>query len=249
MGALPAEFIKLRRSLAWVVVVVLPLALVLSAVVNTAVVGREPGDAWDTLWMRSLVFYGLFPLPVGIAILASLVWRVEHRGGNWNALMSGPTSTARVVTAKAGVTFVLAAAMQLVMFVAVVVVGKLVLGLPDLLPARYVGVSLLIALACLPAAVLQSALSMTMRSFAAPVAVALVGAGVSVVALVAGLPGAIASPYALLARATQTGTGTFADPGPITPGPVLAMALTAVVVGGALLAATSHVLDRRDVRT
>jgi len=68
------------------------------------------------MWLRSVVFYGLFPLAIGIGILASLMWRVEHRGGNWNALMSGPTSSMRIVAAKAVVVAVLAAAMQVVLF-------------------------------------------------------------------------------------------------------------------------------------
>lgn len=249
MGAVRAEFLKLKRSLSWAVVVLLPVAIVISGAVTTLASGEPPADGWHTLWLRSVVFYGLFPLAVGIGILASLVWRVEHRGGNWNTLMSGPTSSLRIVVAKATVVAVLAAAMQAVLLIAVVLIGKLAFGVPGMLPGEYVAISALIVLACLPVAVLQSGLSMLMRSFAAPIAVAFLGAGASVVLLLAELSGAIfVIPYALISRATQLGTGTFADTGTITPGVIASIVIATVVLTAALTAATAAVLDRRDTR-
>jgi len=248
MGAVRAEFIKLKRSLSWTVVVLLPVAMVIAGAVNTLVSGETPEDGWHTMWLRSVVFYGLFPLAIGI--LASLVWRVEHRGGNWNALMSGPTSSMRIVAAKAVVVAVLAAAMQVVLFLTVTVIGSFVFAIPGPPPGRYVAVSLLIMIACVPVAVLQSGLSMLMRSFAAPIAVAFLGAGAAVVLLLAGLDAAIfVVPYALISRATQLGTGTFGDTGAITAGDVVSIVAGALVLTAALIAATTAILDRRDTRT
>lgn len=250
MGAVRAEFIKLKRSLSWTVVVLLPVAMVIAGAVNTLVSGETPEDGWHTMWLRSVVFYGLFPLAIGIGILASLVWRVEHRGGNWNALMSGPTSSMRIVAAKAVVVAVLAAAMQVVLFLTVTVIGSFVFAIPGPPPGRYVAVSLLIMIACVPVAVLQSGLSMLMRSFAAPIAVAFLGAGAAVVLLLAGLDAAIfVVPYALISRATQLGTGTFGDTGAITAGDVVSIVAGALVLTAALIAATTAILDRRDTRT
>lgn len=250
MGAVRAEFIKLKRSLSWTVVVLLPVAMVIAGAVNTLVSGETPEDGWHTMWLRSVVFYGLFPLAIGIGILASLVWRVEHRGGNWNALMSGPTSSMRIVAAKAVVVAVLAAAMQVVLFLTVTVIGSFVFAIPGPPPGRYVAVSLLIMIACVPVAVLQSGLSMLMRSFAAPIAVAFLGAGAAVVLLLAGLDAAIfVVPYALISRATQLGTGTFGDTGAITGGDVVSIVAGALVLTAALIAVTTAILDRRDTRT
>ena len=249
MDAVRAEFLKLKRSLNWVVVLMLPLAMVVSACVNTLASGEPLADGWHTLWLRAVGVYGLFPQAIGIAILASLVWRAEHRGGNWNALMSGPTASRRIVAAKAVVVTVLAAAMQLVMIAAVLVMGSLVLGLPGLLPAEYLGVSVVIVLACIPLAVLQSALSMLLRSFAAPVAVALLGAALSSAALLAAGDLAIVSPYALATRATQLGTGVFADSGTITAGILTAIVTATVLAASALIAANTAILERRDTRT
>jgi hypothetical protein len=249
MGSLRAEFIKLKRSLSWAVVVPLPMMAVVTGAVNTVVSGQEFEQGWHTLWLRVLVFYGLFPLAVGVAALASLVWRVEHRGGNWNALMGRRVSSAEVVVGKFAVLAVLAGAMQAALVAGVVVAGKLMFGLPGMLPPRYFAVSAVIVLACLPVAALQSGLSMLMRSFAAPVAVALLGATSGVLLLVARLEApALLLPYGLVSRATQLGTGTFGDGGTVTAGAMGAIAAAALVLTAAVLAGTAAVLDRRDIR-
>lgn len=255
MGALHAEFLKLTRSQSWAVVAVLPVVMVLVGAVNSAAVDPAAGGGlpagWDTMWLRSVVFYGLFPLAVGIAILASLVWRPEHRrasgsgSGSWNALLTSGVSSWRIVAAKTLVVAALAAVMQVVLLAAIVLVGKIAFGLPGLPPLRYAGLSALIVLASLPLAAWQSALSMMWRSFAAPIAVAFAGAAVGVVLLLAKLPGAIAWPYALLARVTQLGTGTFADPGTIGAGTVAVLVGVSLGLTGLVLAASAAILDRR----
>lgn len=250
MNAIGAELVKLKRSLSWAVVVLLPITLVVSGSVMTLIDGRPLEDGWHTLWMRSIVFYGLFPLAVGIAILASLIWRAEHRGSNWNALMSGPTSSLRIVLAKATVIGMLAAIMQVLAVATTIVLGKLVFQLPGFLPGEYLIAAVVIIVACFPVAVLQSWLSMLMRSFAAPVAVAFVGAGISAFLLVLKLtPAIFISPYATVSRATQLGTSTFADTGEVT-GPVVALIIgAALILSAVLTTADTAILERGDTRT
>ena len=250
MNAFFAELIKLRRSLSWAVVTLLPVVMVASGSIMTLIDGGELEDGWHTLWMRSFVFYGLFPLSVGIAILASLVWRAEHLGGNWNSLMAGPTASLRIVLAKAGVVAVLAAIMQAVAVLVVVALGELAFGLPGLLPPRYLAVSIAIVVASIPVAVLQSWLSMQMRSFAAPVAIAFLGSGVSAFLLVVGVDAAIfVSAYGAVSRAAQLGTATFADTGDITGDVLAAIAASSLLLSAVLAAANTLVLERADART
>ncbi|MFD3688396.1 ABC transporter permease [Nocardiopsis sp. NPDC058631] len=249
MGVVRAEFLKLKRSLSWAVVVLLPLMAVITGAVNTLVSDQRLGDGWHTLWMRVVVFYGLFPLAVGVAVLASLVWRVEHQGGNWNALMGRKVSSLDVVVAKAAVLAALAAAMQAVLLGGVIVAGKLVFALPGVLPPQYVLVSVVIVVACLPVAALQSTLSMLMRSFATPVAVALLGATAGALLLMTRLDAlSMILPYGLISRATQLGTGTFADSGSITVAAVVVPVAAALALTAAVLAAAAAVLDRLDIR-
>lgn len=249
MDTLMAEIHKLKRSQSWGVVIVLPLVVVAAGTLTSILSGRPLSGGWDTLWQRTVVFHGLAPLALGVAVLASLTWRSEHRGGNWNALMAGPTSSGQIVVAKTLVVALLAAAMQVVLVVAVVLVGKLAFALPGWPPASYLTVSGLVVLAGLPLAAVQSALSMVLRSFAAPVALALVGAGAGLVLLVAGVDGAIfVLPHVLAARATQVGSGVFGDAGVLGAGPIGTVLLATALLTAVVLASATRTLDRRDVQ-
>lgn len=248
MSVFIGELMKLKRSLSWSIVIALPVLIVLSGVVNTIAAGQPPEDGWHTMWLRSVVFYGLFPLPIGVGILASLVWRAEHRGGNWNALMCGTTSTFGLITAKTAAVAVLSTAMQGILLVSITVVGKAAFGLDGVLPVNYWGLGLLVALACVPVAALQSTLSLLMRSFAAPIAVAFVGAGLAVLLLMAKItPVLFVLPYAVVVRTTQLGTGTFADSGTVTPGAVATIVIAASALTAVILVGTTALVDRRDV--
>lgn len=248
MGAISAELLKLKRSLAWPVVVLLPVVLVLAGAATQLADGTLPEDGWDTVWLQSVGFYGLFPLAIGIAILGSLVWRVEHRGSNWNALMSSPTPTLRIVVAKTLVVAALTALMQIVLVLAVIAVGKLAFALPGMLPGEYLGIAVLLVLATVPAAALQSALSMILRSFAAPVAIALVASGISTAALMVAGNATLVSPYGLATRTALLGTGSFADSGTVTAGDVTAIVVASLVLSVLIVAVTTGALNRRDTR-
>ena len=54
-----AEILKLRGSTSWAVVVLLPVASVVSACIFV-----RP-DSWRLLWIRSVGFYGMALLPSG----------------------------------------------------------------------------------------------------------------------------------------------------------------------------------------
>lgn len=82
MGSVYTEFLKLKRSMSWAVVLLLPIIMVSTGSMSSIAGGGQFDDGWHTLWIRSIGFYGMAILSVGIAILASLVWRVEHRGSN-----------------------------------------------------------------------------------------------------------------------------------------------------------------------
>lgn len=250
MNTIAAELIKLKRSQNLAVVLLLPLVLAGVGTFNSVLSGADLQNGWYTLWLRTVVFYGLFPLTLGVALLASLTWRAEHRGSNWNALMSGPVPSVRIVVAKTAVVSIQAAFMQIVMIVAVIVLGKVVFGLSGNLPGPLWTASALIIASSIPLAALQSGLSMVIGSFAVPIAVAIVGAGVSVFLLTAQVGGAIfVLPYALASRATQLATGTFGDGGALTTGSVASVLVASAILTVAGLVASSRVLDRRDVHS
>ena len=252
MDSLTTELIKLRRSTSWGIALLLPIIMVAAGGGSTwATDGFVEG--WHTLWVRSIGFYTMAVLAVGLAVLASLVWRVEHQGSNWNTLMSRPVPTWQIVAAKTISVAVLAAVMQLVLVVAVVAVGVGILDLPGMLPARYLATSGLIVIACVPVCALQSALSAFSRSFALPVAAGLALAGVGTMSLLMHVPGAAILPQALLTRTALI--GAFSSAGETTfevqdlsaAGAVTTIGLS-VTLTAIIIAATARVLDRSDTR-
>lgn len=255
MRHLHTEFMKLRRSLSWPIIVILPIIAVASGAIGSLSTGQGLTDGWHTLWIRSIGFYGMALLPVGIAILAALVWRVEHRNGNWNALMSGPSPAWRIVVGKAGVVAIMTGIMQVILLVTVVVFGTLVFGLPGFLPWKYFLSSVLVIVACVPIAAIQSGLSMFIRSFATPVAIALVATGISTVALLVGSTAAVISPYALTTYATQLGTTLVGGDNTSFDASSVSAASTALVVTASTLstcvivAVATFALNRADTRT
>lgn len=255
MGSIITEFLKLKRSTSWAVVIGLPVVMVFFGAMGTIAEEGTFEYGWHTLWVRSIGFYGMAILSVGIAILASLVWRVEHKNNNWNALMSRSVPTSQIIIGKIAAITALCAAMQIVLVAAVVILGKLLFQLPGMLPIEYLASSALIIVACIPVAAIQSALSTFFRSFAAPVAIALVLTGACTMALLLKLQAAIVLPYALLTQTTQIGaqamlggSGTSFAAADLTPASVsltilLSAGLTAVIIG-----ITSALLNRSDTR-
>ena len=252
MSSTITELIKLRRSASWGIVVLLPIIMIVSGGGSTWATDGFV-DGWHTLWVRSIGFYSMAVLAVGLAVLASLVWRVEHRGSNWNALMSRPVPTWQIIAAKTVSVAVLAAVMQLVFVLALTLIGAGLIGLPGMLPARYLAISALIVVACVPVCALQSALSAFSRSFALPVAAGLALTGVGTMSLLVHVPGAVILPHALLTRATLTGAFDSANETTFEI-PNLTAATAATTIGlsvtltAIIIAATARVLDRSDTR-
>ena len=247
MSSIIIEFLKLRRSASWGVVLVLPTVSVLCACVLV-----RPTD-WQLPSAASDVYKRQVLLPVSLGVLASLVWRVEHQGSNGLALMSAPVTTGRTVAAKATAAWLLAAVMQLVLVLAATAVGSLVLGLPGVLPLRYLVAGLLIAVACAPVCALQSGLSAFTRSFAVPVAIGLALTGAGTAMLLARVPAAWLLPHALVTRTTQIGA-TSEGAALVFAAQELTWTSAAVTVGisaalsAVVVLATSVALERSDTR-
>lgn len=112
---------------------------------------------------------------------------------------------------------------------------------------------MLIMLGCIPVAVLQSFLSMVLRSFAVPVAIALVGSGLSTAILMTGSPAILLSPYALATYSTQIGTSlvdnasTVFDAAALTPSSAGTVIVIVIVLTVMLLGGTTMLLNRQDI--
>ncbi|MEK8131883.1 ABC transporter permease [Paenibacillus filicis] len=190
-----AEWLKLRRSRLGLVLAVLPVLSLLMGCANFVINQAVLQNGWYSLWTQVSLFYGEFFLPVLIAICCAYVCRLEHMNHNWNALLTAPVSPASVVLSKLGVVSVLIAGVQL-LFVGLYVGAGLTLGLGNSLPPELPGWALRGWLASVAIGAVQLMLSMRIRSFAAPVGIALCAVFLGLGLYVAKL--GYLSPYSLL---------------------------------------------------
>lgn len=181
--ALHAEAVKLRRAPIWIAYAALPL---IAAVIGTFNYQQNLGlltPGWENLWTQHTLFELYFFLPALVGAGCSWLMGLEHAGTNWNQVLASPVAPWRVVVAKlvvgAGMLAVALAATG-ALFVAL---GKAV-GLPGL-PSGDCVISLLLAWAGgVSVVAVQLLVSALVRSFAAPVGVALAG-GIAGLALAA----------------------------------------------------------------
>ncbi|BDA64104.1 hypothetical protein MANAM107_09380 [Actinomyces capricornis] len=239
LGALIAvEILKLKRSAVWVVTGLLPLLAVITGSANYAMNSGVLSQGWVSLSSQVTLFYSMAFFSLGVALLASAAWRVEHRGTSWSAMRTGVHSAAAVVAAKTLATMLPVAAMQAVLIALTWVVG-VGLGLGPAIPAGFVLAGLLAIVVSLPLVALQSLLSMLMRSFAAPVALCFGGCVAGFGMLAGQSPLVYAIPQGIVSRCLSLGSSAVSDAGRLDASGVLPVLVATAALGavcwGALL--------------
>lgn len=230
---LAAEAIKLRRSSAWVVAVLLPLLAVITGTVNF-IMNRESFEGWISLSSQITLFYSMMFCSLGVALLASTVWRVEHRGTSWNAMRTTPHSPTAVALAKTLVILAPVLAMQSVLLALTWLAGITVADLGPAIPAAFVASGLLAILGALPLVAMQSLLSMLMRSFAAPVAVAFLGCVMGFGLLASQNPLAYAVPQGILSKTLTLGSSAVSTAGSLDAASMLPLVFAIVCIGAVM---------------
>ncbi|ANW98546.1 multidrug ABC transporter permease [Thermoclostridium stercorarium subsp. thermolacticum DSM 2910] len=181
-----AEWMKLRHSRIWMILVILPVISVLVGSANFSVNRDILTKEWYSLWSQVGLFYGEFFLPVLIAVLCAYMWRLEHLNKNWNMIMTAPVSVPCIFLAKLTIAALLLLFIQTFLFILYLIGGKLA-GLTSGLPGELTGWFFRGWMASLTIASFQLALSMRIKSFAAPVGIGLCAAFAGLGMYVAGL--------------------------------------------------------------
>lgn len=231
---LAAEAIKLKRSSAWVVVILLPLLAVFAGTFNFYANREVFSQTWESLTSQMTVFYSMFFCSLGVALLTSTVWRVEHRGTSWNAMRTTPHSPMAVALAKTLVIFVPVLAMQVVFMVLAWISGTFIMGLGPAMPLVFIVADLLAIVGALPLIAVQSLLSMLMRSFAAPVAVAFVGCVVGFGFEASQNPLVYAVPQGILSKTLTLGSSAMSTAGKLDAASMLPLVVSIVGLGAVL---------------
>ncbi|MEU5156445.1 ABC transporter permease [Glycomyces sp. NPDC021274] len=239
-----AELIKLKRSSTWIIALILPVLAVVTGTINLANNDDVLNAGWDSFTSQVVLFYGMLFFSIGISLLAATVWRMEHRGTNWYLLLTNTVRPVRLVLVKIAVILVLVAAMQFVLVAGTAIAGELVLRLDGPFPWEFAVVGVITIGAALPLIAVQSLLSMSMKSFAAPVALCLVGCviGVAAVTSVTLRPVSYVLPQAINTRALNLGSTAIAESGRLAVPDTLPILLTAFAIGAVFVLLTTTVI-------
>lgn len=85
-----AERLKLRHSPMWLAFFLLPLIPAFFGTVNYLGNLELLDDLWYSLWTQHTLFSCYFFLPIIIGSYCAYLWRLEHTGHNWNAMLTAP---------------------------------------------------------------------------------------------------------------------------------------------------------------
>ena len=229
-----AELVKLKRSAVWAIAPILPLMAVFTGTMNVLGNRQVLDSGWASLTSQVTLFYGLMFFSIGVGLLAATAWRAEHRGGNWNLLVTTTRRPVLLVAAKIAAIAVPIAFMQVVLVGGTLAAGLLVLRLDGPIPWEFAGACAIAVLIALPLVAVQSLLSMLLRSFAAPVALCLAGCvvGLATVLSEAFRPLSYLVPQALNTQALSLGSNALAGAGGLGPADVLPLLGSATVLTG-----------------
>ncbi|TQR20977.1 ABC transporter permease [Psychrobacillus vulpis] len=171
MGRLfQSEFLKLRKSLIWLLIFVSPILSLFLGLLESNEITNVKGAEWMTTLSMMTISHAILFLPLLAGVFSSFVCRYEHAGGGWKQLLAMPVSRGSIYVAKLLVVAALIAATQLLFVVCLLFIGW-VKGYPSVIPWDSIAISIVGGwVACLPLIALQMFVSVAWSSFAAPLA-------------------------------------------------------------------------------
>lgn len=174
-----AEWLKLRHSNIYLVLIVLPILSIIIGCVNFYFNQNALSNGWYSLWTQVSLFYGEFFLPILIAICCAYISRLEHINKNWNTVMTAPVSATNIFVSKLFVVAILILMVNILFLVLYIFAGNL-LGLSNSIPREVIGWLFRGFIASISISAVQLGFSIKIRSFAVPI-------GISICAVFIGL--------------------------------------------------------------
>lgn len=172
---LRVELLKMKRSLALLMVLACPAMVVL---LNTGMLLKSPhwhkGGAamWQGFWAGNLALWAYFMLPLFIALLTALLNQQEHKHAGWRLMLCLPLTPAALFFCKAILAFGFVCIGNACLWLFCFSV-ELLLRSPSAAGSAHVwgALALLkICLACLPVLIIQHAVSWYYANIVAPLA-------------------------------------------------------------------------------
>lgn len=172
------ELLKIRRSLALLMLFAAPLIVVLFStlmMVKQVDLAALSSKRWAGYWMGNTALWAYFMQPMYIALIAGLLSGQEHRNQSWRLMLTLPVSQAQLFMAKALLAWLFVLGSNLVLVggsaLAIGVLGAF--GAPLAGAFAYPGLALVfkLSLACLPVIVIQHAVAWRFQNLVLPLAV------------------------------------------------------------------------------
>ncbi|WP_164491688.1 ABC transporter permease [Staphylospora marina] len=172
-GILQAEWIKLRRSKIWLLLVILPsLPILYTLFIYVGImIGKyrfEADNLWFMPWAMSIMFYGGIFYPILSAMVATSLCRFEQTGNGWKQLFTFPVPRHQLFFGKLIWLYALLLFAQIFALALFVAVGK-ILGLDGPVPWGTLFISAMSGwVGALPLAAIQYSLALWMEGFVKP---------------------------------------------------------------------------------
>ncbi len=171
---LKAERMKLRRSPVWLAFIIMPIVPALLGTANYVYQRAILTKEWLSLWTQHTLFTDYFFLPIMLGIYCAYLARLEHAVGNLNKLFSLPVKRTSIFFAK----LITAASMLLLSEIWICVLFVLSGYIAGLTSPPWLSIAQWCIFGTLGGMVivaLQLIISMNIKSFALPVAIAFAG--------------------------------------------------------------------------
>lgn len=173
-ACIKSEQLKLRRTPLWAAFLIAPFIPAILGTQNYLNNLDLLKSEWISLWTQETLFYSNFFFAPFIAVYCSYLWRMENRNKNRYSLLTAPVPIRNIVLGKLIITGKTTLLTQLWVYILFVISGKLtgLAGFPPAATLYYVFRGLLGGMVIVS---LQLLLSMMIRSFAAPIVIAILG--------------------------------------------------------------------------
>ena len=173
-ACIKSEQTKIKRSYIWIAFILTPLIPTFMGTQNYLNNLELLQSEWTSLWTQETLFYSNFFFAPLIAIYCSYLWRLENQNKNRHLLLTQPVPVRDIFLGKLVPIIKITLFTQFWIYVLYLISGKLV-DLPGLPPGETFAYTVRGLFGGVVIAALQLLISMILRSFAAPIAIAVMG--------------------------------------------------------------------------
>lgn len=165
-----AEFLKLKHSFIWIILIILPIFSVIIGDANYYLNREILQNQWLSLWTQVGLFYVQFFFPILISICCSYQCRLEHKNHNWNRVMCSPIPVSHVFLSKLIVLGSLTFIVQLLLLLLFFISGKF-FGFNNAFPIEIIGWCFRGWISSITIGTIGLYLSMRIKSFSIPIGI------------------------------------------------------------------------------